>query len=553
MLGGRYRLERLVARGGMAEVWEAHDALLDRRVAVKTPLIHLRSRPEFTERFQREAVAAASLGHPNVVAVYDTGSEDGFGPYIVMELFHGPSLRDVLRAEGRLPVERAVGVAVKVATALGFAHQRGIVHRDIKPANVLIDGEDVKVVDFGIAKAAEAADDLTQTNLTLGTARYLSPEQVEGRPLDARSDLYALGVVLYEMVCGAAPFDADSEIALALKHVTAEPVAPSASCPGLPPWLDGVVLRALAKDPADRFDSAASFRQALLTQGRSDVAAPVRSPAPSATASAPAAPHPAPAAVGEDTTGRLARTAALSRAAVGVADADAPAGGSGPALPGPGFGTVGPADEVEHHPGAPVEGRHRHRRGLPAASVALLAVLVAAAVFFGLHRPASGPSTGTTGAGAGTNGGGTGTVVALSAAHSYNPLGDGTEHEETVGNLIDGNPSTEWATEHYANPAFGNLKSGVGAYVELARPGPVSRLVISSPSSGWQYEIFELDGTGAPPSLSGWGAPVARGTVGGSTTTVGLPHRSTGLVLLWITNLGPGNSSVSVGELTLYS
>ena len=268
VVAGRYRLEHLLARGGMAEVWQARDSLLDRPVAVKAPLAHLRSRPEFMARFRREAVASAKLNHPNVVAVYDTGSDDDLGAYIVMELVPGRSLRQLMQGEEPLPVDRAVAIAAQVATALGFAHTHGVIHRDVKPANVLITPPDrVKVVDFGIAKAVQS-DDLTQTDVTLGTARYLSPEQVDGRPPDARSDIYALGVVMFEMLCGHPPFDADTDLALALKHLTDEPPLPSLSRPSVPAWLEGVILTALAKSPDDRYQSAAELRQALLDEGR---------------------------------------------------------------------------------------------------------------------------------------------------------------------------------------------------------------------------------------------------------------------------------------------
>lgn len=268
-LAGRYRLVRLLARGGMAEVWEGHDDLLDRDVAVKVPLAHLSDQPAFEERFRREAVAAARLSHPNVVAVHDTG-EDGGSSFIVMELVRGPSLRRVLDKRGSLGVDQSVAVADQVAAALGFAHRFGVVHRDVKPGNILVERDGlVKVVDFGIAKAVQDAD-LTGTGLTLGTARYLSPEQVDGRPVDGRSDLYALGAVLYEMLCGKPPFVADSALVVALQHLRQAPEPLSGLRQEIPSWLEAVVLRSLEKRPEDRFASAEDLRRAMAAgEGRS--------------------------------------------------------------------------------------------------------------------------------------------------------------------------------------------------------------------------------------------------------------------------------------------
>ncbi|HWC38693.1 MAG TPA: protein kinase, partial [Acidimicrobiales bacterium] len=262
ILAGRYRLVEFIARGGMAEVWEGHDGLLARRVAVKLPHPHLGRQEAFRRRFRREAVAAARLSHPNVVAIFDTGTDDEDN-FIVMELVDGPSVRELLVPDRPLPVDRAVSVANQVARALAYAHRQGVVHRDIKPANILIGRDEmVKVADFGIAKAA-LGDDNTQTGTALGTARYLAPEQVEGGLADGRSDIYSLGVVLYEMVCGRPPFQADNELALALQHMRADPPPPRSLSPLVPPWLEGVVLTALAKSPEDRFASANSLCDAL--------------------------------------------------------------------------------------------------------------------------------------------------------------------------------------------------------------------------------------------------------------------------------------------------
>jgi serine/threonine-protein kinase len=263
ILAGRYRLVRLIDRGGMAEVWEGKDEILDRPVAVKVLHPRLAGDDEFQERFRLEAVAAARLAHPNVVATFDTGLDGGVA-YIVMELLAGRTLREVLREEGPLPVAKAVAIAAAVADALHYAHQAGIVHRDVKPGNVLIghDGR-VKVVDFGIAKAA-TDQDLTEAGTLLGTAKYLAPEQVAGQPQDRRADVYGLGVVLYEMLCGRPPFSGDTDMAVAFQHAHAEPPKLRQLRPEIPRRLEGVVLKAIAKAPENRFATAADLRSALL-------------------------------------------------------------------------------------------------------------------------------------------------------------------------------------------------------------------------------------------------------------------------------------------------
>ncbi|MBV8160218.1 MAG: serine/threonine protein kinase [Acidimicrobiia bacterium] len=264
ILAGRYRLVRLIDRGGMAEVWEGKDEILDRPVAIKVLHPRLAGDDEFEERFRLEAVAAARLAHPNVVGTFDTGIDGGMS-YIVMELVVGRTLRTMLRDEGPLPVAKAVAVAAAVADALHYAHQAGIVHRDVKPANVLIglDGR-VKVTDFGIAKAADERD-LTETGALLGTAKYLAPEHVAGQPQDRRSDVYGLGVVLYEMLSGRPPFTGDTDMAIAFQHAHAEPPKLRPLRPDVSRRLEGIVLKAMAKAPEQRYATAADLRTALLS------------------------------------------------------------------------------------------------------------------------------------------------------------------------------------------------------------------------------------------------------------------------------------------------
>jgi serine/threonine-protein kinase len=265
MLGGRYELDGIVGRGGMAEVFRARDIRLDRIVGVKTLRDDLARDQTFQARFRREAQSAASLNHPSIVAVYDTG-EDMVGslpvPYIVMEFVDGRTLRDLLRDDRRLMPERALEITDGVLRALDYSHRNGIVHRDIKPGNVMLtrSGE-VKVMDFGIARAvADSQMTMTQTAQVIGTAQYLSPEQARGERVDARSDLYSTGCLLYELLTGRPPFTGDSPVAIAYQHVKEEPVPPSQIDPEVPAWADAIVLKAMRKDPADRYQSAGEMR-----------------------------------------------------------------------------------------------------------------------------------------------------------------------------------------------------------------------------------------------------------------------------------------------------
>ncbi|MDF5752976.1 Stk1 family PASTA domain-containing Ser/Thr kinase [Spongiactinospora sp. TRM90649] len=268
LLGGRYELDGIVGRGGMAEVYRARDIRLDRVVAIKTLRSDLARDHTFQARFRREAQSAASLNHPSIIAVYDTGEDmmDGTPvPYIVMEYVDGRTLRDLLRADRRLLPERAGELVDGILRALDYSHRGGIVHRDIKPANVMITrAGDVKVMDFGIARAmADGASTMTQTAQVIGTAQYLSPEQARGERVDARSDVYSTGCVLYELLTGQPPFTGDSPVAIAYQHVREEPIPPSQIDREIPMWADTIVLKAMAKDPAHRYQSAGEMRAEL--------------------------------------------------------------------------------------------------------------------------------------------------------------------------------------------------------------------------------------------------------------------------------------------------
>ncbi|MEU7919882.1 Stk1 family PASTA domain-containing Ser/Thr kinase [Micromonospora zamorensis] len=315
LLGGRYQVGELLGYGGMAEVHRGRDLRLGRDVAIKMLRTDLARDATFQMRFRREAQNAASLNHPAIVAVYDTGEETAPTgetlPFIVMEFVNGRTLKEVLGAEGRLQPRRALEICADMCAALEFSHRHGIIHRDIKPGNVMLTQTgQVKVMDFGIARAlASGATTMTQTSAVIGTAQYLSPEQARGEAVDARSDVYAAGCVLFELVCGHPPFVGDSPVSVAYQHVRETPPTPSDINPDVTPAIDAIVLKALSKNPLNRYQSAGEMRADLLraAAGRPVLATPVMTEAET-VAMAPAAGrggYPAPA--GGPQTGQLAR------------------------------------------------------------------------------------------------------------------------------------------------------------------------------------------------------------------------------------------------------
>jgi tRNA A-37 threonylcarbamoyl transferase component Bud32 len=364
VLSGRYRIVRHLARGGMAEVYLAHDELLDRPVAVKVLFPELARDESFVERFRREAQSAARLNHPNIVSVYDFG-EDQDALYIVMEYVEGQTLRDIIRAGGPMAPAEAIKIAVDVAAGLAVAHAEDIVHRDVKPANVLIaaDGEGTaKVADFGIARAVGAGGDLTMPGSVVGTATYLSPEQAQGAVVDQRSDVYSLGMVVYEMLTGEAPFKGDNPLAIAYKQQHEVPPPPSAINPAVPGQLDGIVGRAMSIDPSQRQRSAGEFRAELLAIGHE------RAGGEPTVAFAPAPETQIFSAAG----GPGAAGAGVGAAAAAAAAGAAAARGGGPRGAPVGNGGGGPLG-----PGATPPDVYRRRRYVV---VGLLALLVVAAI-----------------------------------------------------------------------------------------------------------------------------------------------------------------------------
>lgn len=309
MLANRYEVGRLIGRGGMAQVYIAYDTRLSRTVAIKVLRSDMATDDTFLARFRREAQSSAALNHPSIVAVYDTGEEEietGTGkvtlPFIVMEYVNGQTVRDLLADGDPIPIDEAAHVAAGVLSALEYSHREGIIHRDIKPGNIMLtqDGT-VKVMDFGIARAlADAHSTVTQTNTVVGTAQYLSPEQARGEVVDTRSDLYSAGCLLYEMLVGKPPFTGDSAVAVAYQHVSEVPAPPSSITADIPDAIDRVVLKSLAKNRDDRYQTAAQFRSDLLNAVRG-----LAVTAPATTAYAVPAPVPVAAATNVFPTGSV--------------------------------------------------------------------------------------------------------------------------------------------------------------------------------------------------------------------------------------------------------
>ena len=513
LLGGRYRLDVEIGRGGMSSVYRAFDTVLERPVAVKLMHREIASDSDQLERFRREARSVARLNDPHVVTVIDAGEEpldyDGHGqldggvgsPYIVLEYVEGETLKDLVRREGPLEIPQAIAYAIEIARALGAAHEHMIVHRDVKPQNILISVEGgAKITDFGIARTL-TEEGLTMAGRVLGTTDYVSPEQALGHPVTGQSDLYSLGVVLYEMLSGEVPFRGDSPVAVAMRHVREEVPDIQRLRPDVSAATASVIDRAVAKDLTRRYPDAASMAAAL-----EDVLAIEASRSGQAT--------------GEVTT--------VLRTLPGSARRRLP-------------------------------WRMRH----PARWVALLVIIgvAVALVLVGLagraHRGTGVPP------GVVARPGLTPVPLAQTSAHGYNPFGTGPENHDEIENVVDSDPNTTWSTEQYYD---GTLKKaggvGAGLYVD-ASPGVVAKaLEIQTPTPGFAVQIYATDYV--PPSLEygnstslsarGWQGPVGEsGYVDGheriTLNVGGKPYR---YYLVWITTLPPNKESASINELTLF-
>ncbi|MCW3026495.1 MAG: hypothetical protein JWM29_1927 [Solirubrobacterales bacterium] len=509
LIGGRYRLDAQIGRGGMSTVYRAFDTVLERPVAIKLMHREIAADSDQLERFRREARSVAQLNHPHVVTVIDAGEEpatddgnpgDGC-PYIVLEFVEGETLKDVIRREGPLDIPQAIAYAIEIARALGAAHERQIVHRDVKPHNILISAEGgAKITDFGIARTL-TEEGLTMAGRVLGTTDYVSPEQALGHPVTGQSDLYSLGVVLFEMLTGGVPFRGETPVAVAMKHVREDPPDVQVLRPELSAATASVLDRAMAKDVGQRYPDAASMESDL-----EDVLAIETSRSGQAT--------------GEVTT--VLRT-----------------------LPGGALRRL------------PWRMRHRGRW---VATLGLLAVIVAVALVVALGRTHKGTGVAS---GVGSRAGLVPVQLSQTAAHGYNPFGTGPENRDQIDNVVDSDPNTTWSTEQYYE---GNLKKaggvGLGIYLDAA-PGVVAKAIaIQTPTPGFSAQVYVSDRIdlelpyGDPTQLAkrGWQGPVGSSASVHSgehiqLTVAGVRHR---YYLIWLNTLPPGKQSASIADVTLF-
>lgn len=490
-IAGRYVLESHISKGGMATVWQARDDVLARPVAIKILHPHLSQDQAFLQRFRREALAAARLTHPNIVSIYDTGTEETSGDepalqYIVMEHCGRGTLEDLLHKEGPLSPERVATVGRSICDALAYAHRHGIVHRDVKPGNVLIanDGT-LKVADFGIAKAAFATNDITTTGSILGTVTYLSPEQGRGEEPDQRSDLYGLGVVLYELAVGRPPFVGDTQIATAMMHVNDPPPSLRSIRAGVPRALETVVMQALAKDPDERFRSAEDMSRAL-----------------------------------EAVVGRRGTTAA--------------------------FGVETARPERAPRPAAPP--RPSGDTGWIVRVVLAIAAVVAAALFLANLADEPGGSPADRGGSAGSEEDGA-APLEIESVTDFDPHGGDGEHPDEAPLAADGDTSTAWTTQSYSASLELLDKPGVGLVFDLGDAGAVEEVTITG-SPGMDIEVLYADEVGGDETEF---ERAAEASSTGNESVMDTGGAEGRYWLVWITALsqeGGGQASISEVEFS---
>ena len=569
LLAGRYRLERRLAQGGMAEVWLATDLSLTRQVAVKLLKPLLAADPVVAERFRREAIAVAQLSHPNIVAVYDAIEEQIGGERrqaVVMQLVNGKSLRQLLDEQKRLSPDLTIHIGACVAAALDCAHRAHLVHRDVKPGNILITPDGlVLLTDFGIAKglAGSNDDDLTSPNVMMGTAKYLSPEQVRGRRLDGRADLYSLGLVLYGCLAGRVPFLGETDADTALARLNRDPTDLTRLRPTLPFGLAPLIHRLLSRKPDDRYASGADVRAELqriagqprtddsrdVTRGTTPARGAARTTGSNTTVPNAATPNGTTpnattpnATTPNGTTPNITApnittpniTAPPRRVSTPVASAHPiaavggyhPAGGKGTNTGTGGLKAGRPAGaplRADRTPTSPVRPRQQpnrqfeHRTGPSAMVVGGLLVMafVVGIVLWvtmgqdsnkGIHTPATTVVPGAPGTTPATQAGAGAVGAGIVALHSFDPDGDRQEHDDTVGLAIDHQLSTAWTTVCYADKYLGG-KHGVGLVADLGTPstGTFTAAIGSAP---YQVRIYAAPDGAQPTTFAAWGAPV---------------------------------------------
>jgi serine/threonine-protein kinase len=488
VLAGRYRLDRRLAQGGMAEVWLATDLSLDRKVALKWLKPSLATDPVVAERFRREAIAVAGLTHPNIVAVHDVFEEDG-RQAVVMQLVDGKSLRQLLDVQTRLSPELTIHIGVCVAAALDAAHKAGFVHRDVKPGNILVtpDGR-VLLTDFGIAKGLDgSSEDLTSDNVMMGTAKYLSPEQVRGRKLDGRADLYSLGLVLYECLAGRVPFLGETDADTALARLQRDPTDLARLRPTVPRGLVNLIHRLLARNPNHRPATGAELRAEL--QRVAEEPPPEIDGTP---LSVPPASSPAPGPAGP-----FVRTRPGAPRIPGEAT---------PPLPG------GARRARDHTPNAGPGLRGQPARGLQSRTAPslilvgalLLAALIVVLVLWATIGPAdNGQGAPTTITATTEPAAAAPAPLVIAGITAYDPGGDGEENDDLVGAaLADDDPATNWRTVCYSDRFMG--KEGVGLAVSLSRPG-TGTLSFDVGNAPYTVDVFATSTRNLPATIADWG------------------------------------------------
>jgi serine/threonine-protein kinase len=485
VLADRFELEELVGSGGMSSVYRARDRVLDRPVALKVLHEHFVGDDDHVERFRREARAVASLSHPNIVTVIDRGEHDG-SQFIVFEYVDGGNLKRVIDRAGPAPVDRALELTIQVARGLAYAHEQGLVHRDVKPQNVLLNGSGrAKVTDFGIARSLDVRG-MTQTGTVLGTSEYISPEQAQGRDVGEQTDVYSLGVVVYELLTGQLPFTGENFVAVAMRHINEPPPSVLEKRPDVPVRVAEAVDRALAKKPADRFPTMAAFADELTA-----CLLAVR--------------------FGEDGE----RTGVLTPPApVRVARPKARAAAPEPREP-------------------------RRRRRWPRRLLLLAVLVAAAAVAAVVIVSRDDGNAGTSGGG----GGGRGAPVALTGVTAYDPYGDRVEHDADAHFATDGNPATYWSTEQYYYPDGGLGKPGVGLVLDAGHTASPGEITVTTDTPGFVARIQAGDSPGGPFH------DVSDSQTVESRTTFTLRDARGRYFVVWITNLGP-HDQVHVDEVT---